>query len=372
MKKNLKYLGFSVVIALIVMWLAGVFRHREEAYQVKEIQKQVSGLELGNVEVSDTVYYSFSGNIVAEKVAEVSTRIMGKIVSVNVKEGDFVKKGQVLFSVDASDIIAQVNASEQGIVQARQAYNAAKAQLEVAEKTYRRYQELLDKQAITKQEFDQVKAQYESALAQLKQAEAGINMAIHQREVIASNLKYATVVAPFSGYVSRKNVDVGDLSIPGQPSLVIESGKHLMEVFLPEKYLGKVKVGDAYQVYIDSLGKVLNGKVVEVSPSLDPITRSFKVKVSLEDKSLRSGMYATLMIPEKEKAIYVPESAILRRFDFTGVYVVRDDGTLELRYVKLGEPKDGKVRVLSGLEGNERIVVKGIENACDGCKVGGR
>ncbi len=371
MKRYLKYIAFLAVISLVVLWLAGVFRHKEETYEVKAQVRSVSGVEIGSVELTSQVFYSFSGNIVADKTAEISTRIMGKVLSVNVKEGDFVRQGQILVSVDAQDIQAQAKATEQAILQAQQAYNSAKAHLEAVEKTFRRYQELLKENAITKQEFDQIKAQYESALAQLKQAEAGVQMAKYQREAVASNLKYANITASFSGYVTQKRVDVGDIAIPGQPLLVLEAPPYQLEVFLPERYAGRVKVGQVYDVWVDSLGKTVKGRVIEVSPSLDPATRTFRVKLSLEGEGLKSGMFARMIIPHEERAIYVPTSAILKRFDFTGLYVVREDNTLELRYVKLGEERDGKVRVLSGLSGNERIVIKDVENACDGCKVGG-
>lgn len=82
-------------------------------------------------------------------------------------------------------------------------------------------------------------------------------------------------------------------------------------------------------------------------------------------------MYGSLLIPEKVEALLVPESAIVRRFDFTGVWVVKPDNTLELRFVKLGERRGNKVEVLSGLKEGERIVIQGIEKACEGCRVGG-
>lgn len=372
MKGYVKYIGFAVIMAVLIAWFAGVFSRKEDTYQVQKQPKVVSGVEVGQVEASDTTLYSFVGNVVALRTAEVSTKIMGKITSINVKEGDFVSAGKALFSVDASDIQAQVRASEQGIVQAQQAYTAAKANLEAVEKTYKRYEQLLKEGAITEQEFDQIKAQYEGALAQLRQAQAGIDMARYQKEAVASNLRYATVYAPFSGYVTQKLADVGDFALPGKPVLILETPPYQFEVYLPERYLGKVNIGEVYQVSLESLGKIVRGKVVEVSPSLDALTRTFRVKLNLDDASVRSGMYGRLLVPENEKSIYVPTTAILKRFDFVGVYVVKEDGTIELRGVKLGEEKDGKVKVLSGLNGNEKIIVKGVEKACDGCKLGGQ
>jgi len=371
MSKYLKYMGFLVVISLVVLWLAGVFTHKEKSVQLEREQRLISGLKIGKAEKRQEVFVSYVGNIVADNIAEISTRVAGKITGVKVKEGQSVKRGQILLTIDASDILAQSNAVGEQVKQAEQAYRSALANYEAVKKTYERYQSLLRENAITQQEFDQIKAQYDSARAQLEQAKAGISAAQFQRKAVLSNLEYTTVRAPFDGYVSQKRVDVGDLASPGVPLLVVEKPPYQLEVNLPETYAGKIKVGDTYPVYVEAINRTIQGKVSEVSPSIDPITRTFKVKLKLEDGNLKSGMYAKLLLPERLNVVLVPESAIFRRFDFTGVWVVKPDNTLELRFVKLGEKRGDMVEVLSGLNGDESIVVEGIERACDGCKVGG-
>lgn len=371
MRKHLKYMVFLVVISLVVLWLAGVFTHKEKSEQVKSEQKLISGLKIGKVEKLQEVFVSYVGNVVADNVAEISTRVAGRITSVRVKEGQSIKREQILLIIDASDILAQSNAVGEQAKQAEYAYRSALANYEAVKKTYERYQSLLKENAITQQEFDQIKAQYESAKAQLEQAKAGISAAQFQRKAIISNLEYTTIRAPFDGHVAQKRVDVGDLASPGVPLLIIEKPPYQLEVNLSETYTGKIKIGDTYPVYVEALNRTIQGKVSEVSPSIDPITRTFKVKLKLGYTDLKSGMYAKLLIPEKLSVVLVPESAIFRRFDFTGVWVVKPDNTLELRFVRLGEKRGNMVEVLSGLNGDENIVIEGIERACDGCKVGG-
>ncbi|SHK20896.1 efflux RND transporter periplasmic adaptor subunit [Thermocrinis minervae] len=371
MKGYLKYIGFLVVIGLLVAWFVGAFKHKEPAYLVEGQKRTVQGLKVGSPTLSQTRIEAFSGSVVADQTAHISTRIMGKVQKVYVKEGDFVKAGQLLVSVDASDVLSQASAVEKQITQAQEAYKAALANYEAVKKTYERYEALLKEGAVTQQEFDQVKAQYEAALAGVRQAQAGIEALKYQRQAVASNLNYATLRAPFSGYVTVKNVNEGDIAVPGQPLLTLEKSPYKVEFYLPERYLGKIKPGQIFDVQVDPVG-VVKGRVVEVSPALDPMSRTFRVKLLLEDNpSVRSGMYAKLLIPEEGKTILVPESAIYRRHDFTGVFVVRPDNTLELRFVKLGQKVGDMVEVLSGLEGNERIVIEGVEKACDGCRIGG-
>lgn len=372
MKGWIKWVGFLLVMVLIILWFAGAFKKKLGPGEVKQERRVVHGLVLTTAEEVDEVPSYYTGQIVAQKRAEISTKLMGKVRAVYVKEGEFVQAGKVLLSVDAEDIRLQTEALSYQERQAEEAYKSALANYEAVKKTYERYSALLKEGAITQQEFDQIKAQFESAKAMVEQAKAGISAVRSQKSAVASNLRYANLSAPFGGYVVQKNVDVGDLAVPGHPLLVIEAGPYEFEAYLPENLLGKIKVGQTYEIYVPSVNKRYEGVVVEASPSLDPATRTFRVKLRLKGgDELRSGMYANLIVPEKVKAVLVPKSAIVRRFDFTGVWVVRPDNTLELRVVKLGAERGDMVEVLSGLKGGERVVSEGVEKACQGCKVGG-
>jgi len=369
MKGYLKYILFLVVILLSILWLGGFLRERIPTKEVVQEVRLIEGLEIGQVERLEQIDYAYTGTVVADKRAEVSSRLMGRVVSVSVKEGDCVGAGRLLVSLDARDIQSQVQAFEKQKEQAEFAYKSAMAHYEAIKKTYERYLNLLKESAITQQEFDQIKAQFESAKAQLEQARAGVEAVELQKNALAHNLSYANISAPFAGCVVSKMVDVGDLAVPGQPLIILESGPYKVEVFLPERYIKKVKVGDSFKVAVD--GRVLEGKVVEVSGAIDPATRTFKVKLSIPSDGIRSGMLASVFIPEKGPVLLVPKSAIVKHFDFTGLWVVKEDNTLELRFVKLGEEINDKVQVLSGVEEGERIVINGVEKACQGCKVGG-
>lgn len=372
MKGWIRYAVFALIILLMIIWLGGFLSRKEKPGEASQKAGTVQGITLGNVEKLSQVLSPYTGQIVADKRVEISTRIMGRIREVLVREGDSVRAGQLLVSVDAEDIRAQVDALQHQVTQAEQALRSATSHYEAIKKTYDRYSALLKEGAITQQEFDQIRAQFESAQAQVEQARAGIRTAQSQRQAVASNLKYASITSPVSGYVVQKSVDAGDLAVPGHPLLVVEAPPYLFEAFLPERLAGSVEVGQEYEVSLSGSGRNVKGRVVEVSPALDPATRTFRVRVRLEwVEGIRSGMYASILIPEKIEVLLVPESAIVRRFDFTGVWVARPDNTLELRFVKLGEKRGDRVEVLSGLREGERIVIQGIEKACEGCRVGG-
>ncbi|WP_457600867.1 efflux RND transporter periplasmic adaptor subunit [Hydrogenivirga sp.] len=368
-----KYFFFLFLpVLFIILWLAGVFHPRLSAREIERESRTVSGLRIERVEVMDRTYVSFAGTVVPSDRAEVSTRTMGYVSHIAVKEGDFVKKGQLLLRIDPRDTKAQVEAARQRVIQAEKNYSAALAQYEATRKTYERFKKLLESNAVTQHEFDMVEAKFKAAKAQVEAARSGIELAKQNLRAVSTNLSYAEVRAPFNGYVVSKLVDLGDIAKPGYPLLVLEKPPYKVEVSLPERFYGKVKEGDLLKVRIESLGKTTTARVVELEPSVNPVNRTFKVKAVLSDRSVRGGFFAKVYIQEPiRKTVLIPEVAVYRRWDFTGVWVVKPDNTLELRFVRLGRRVDGKVEVLSGLEGNERVVVEGLEKACDGCRVGG-
>jgi len=374
MKTLVKYTVFLVIpIVFIILWLSGVFHKKIHAEEVKREVKTVSGLVIQPVRVVKEVPVEYPGTIVAGDRAEISTRVMGYVVDVKVKEGDFVKKGQTLFVIDPRDVRAQINIMRQRIAQARKNYEAAKANYDAVKKTYERFKKLLKEGAVTQQEFDQVEAQYLAAKAKLQAAKAQIKVAREAYKSALAQLSYAEVKAPFDGYVIQKMVDRGDIANPGMPLAVMETKPYKVEVSFPEKYLGEIKVGDTLEVFVEKLGRVFPAKVVEVEPAVDPLSRTFKVKALINGNRVKSGLYVKVYKLEKieEPTVLIPKKAIYKRWDFTGVWVVKPDGTLELRLVRLGREINGYYEVLAGLSPGERIVVEGIERACEGCKVGG-
>ncbi|MFN7065406.1 MAG: efflux RND transporter periplasmic adaptor subunit [Aquificaceae bacterium] len=372
MKGWIKYVLFLLIILAMVLWLGGFLAKRERAGEVQREKPVVENLRIGTVEKISEIETSYTGEVIADKRVEIATRLTGKVKGLYVEEGQAVRAGQLLAVIDAEDIIAQAGAIEGQIIQAQEGLKAAIANYEAVKKTYERYLNLLGEGAITQQEFDQVKAQFESSKAQVEQAKAGIGSLQSQRQAVLSNMEYANLVSPVGGYVVQKGVSLGDLALPGRPLFIIEAPPYLFEVFLPERYVGKVRLGEEFNLYIPSLDKGIKGRVKEVSPALDPTTRTLRVKLQLNGiEGIRSGMYGILLIPEKVEALLVPQSAIVKRFDFTGVWVVRPDKVLELRFVKLGEVRGDRVEVLSGLREGERIVIEGLQKACEGCKVGG-
>ncbi len=374
MRSLIKYVVFLILpITLVVLWLAGVFHDRIEAQEIEKERKTVGDLKIDRVKVSTTLYLSFTGNVEASERAEISTRLMGQVVSVAIKEGQRVKRGQTLLKIDVRDVKSQVKMAHSRLKQAQENYKSALANYEAVKKTYERFKKLLKDDAITQHEFDQIEAKYKAAKAQLQAAKEGVELAREAIRAASTNVDYGEIKAPFDGVVVRKLVDKGDIAKPGYPLIVLEREPFKVSVNLPQTYLGSIKVGDKLRVRIETIGKELTGTVTEISPAVNPMSRTFRIKLLIGgQEGLHSGLYAKVLIPKRGgTTVLVPKGAIYQRWDFTGVWTVDENNTLKLRLVRLGNEHGEYVEVLSGLSPQDRVVVEGIEKACNGCKVGG-
>lgn len=369
MKAYGKYIFFVVVIVITLLWLSGFFTPKIKSGEIKPQAKKVSGLKVAEVEVVEALQTPYFGLVQPDDRAEIASRVFGRVERVFVKEGDAVSTGKVLAIIDAEDIKANISAVEAQIKGAEAALRAAKAQYEAERRTFERYEKLLHEKAITPQEYDEVKARYESAKERVKEAEQALKALSYQKSSLSSQLNYTTLRAPFSGTIVEKRVDVGDLATPGQALFVLERGPFKVEVEVPEKFWDYLTLNREVDVQLDEEGKeIIKGRVVERSSAINPVTRTFRVKVLLSKQTgLKSGQAVRILLPEKGKFVLIPQKSLYQRNDFTGVFVVRPDGTLELRFVKLGIQRGDKVEVISGLNPHEKIVVEGIEKACDGC-----
>jgi RND family efflux transporter MFP subunit len=357
MKGLIKWGGFVGVMTLTVAWLGGAFYPKVSLAEVRETHKEVKGLKLLRVKAEKLhPTASFAGTVVARDTARISTRIAGFVEKVLVKEGDRVKKGQLLMVIDPKYLIAQRESLKHQIA-------ATEAQAWAAKRTYDRLLALKKVNAVTQQQLDMAKAQYEALENAVKSLKAAL-------KAVENNLKYAEIRAPFGGIVSVKPVNEGDFVGPGSFLIAIDRPPYDAMVFLPERFFGHIRVGQTLRVDVN--GKTVEGTVRVVAPQVDPASRSFMVKVSLpEGCKVVSGKSLYVEVPEvkTQKVILIPKKALIKWGDFTGVYVVDNDGLVHLRFVRTGISLGDRVEVLSGLKEGEVIVVDGTDKACDGCKV---
>ena len=280
------------------------------------------------------------GTVIAVNTAQVAARTMGTVLQVPVREGDLVKRGQLLAQLDARELAARrssAEAAEQastaGVNQATNAVAAAQAQADVAKKTYDRYVYLKEQKSVSPQEFDEVAAKYqaaqaglEQAIAALHQAAAGADQAKSETQAASSVASYARVVAPFDGRVVRRQVEPGSLVSPGIPLFIVEDTAHYqLQVTLPTDVLAKVRKGSAARVQLDSVeGKTILGKVAEIEAGADPASHTAIARIDLaKEPGVQSGLFGRAFFSRGEaRALTVPIDAVVTRGQLNGLYVM--------------------------------------------------
>ncbi len=303
--------------------------------------------------------YETTGTVKSERTSVVATRAMGVVTSLKVREGDVVRAGQLLLTLDDRDAAQRLQA-------AGMALESAKQQKMLTEATWQRYKNLYAEKALSRQEMDQIETQKKIAAAEYERAAA-------MEEEARTHRSFTLVTAPVSGRVMHKHIDVGSMAAPGMPLLSIEQeGDYFVEAAVDERWKGKVKPGSPARVSLESAGLEEQGFIRQVLPAVDPLSRTFIVKIGLKNERLRSGLFARVRIFVGQKeALTVPEKAIVMKGQLTGVYAVDDQGVVTYRLVRAGMTTAAGVEVISGLSPGDRVITGGIERARDGGRISG-
>ncbi|MFZ1980367.1 MAG: efflux RND transporter periplasmic adaptor subunit [Smithella sp.] len=316
---------------------------------------EITGVTVSPVALStvDDIYET-TGTIKANTTSVVASRMMGVVTSVSVKEGDAVKAGQVLLVIDDRDAAQRVRASGMSVESARQ-------NKDLAEKTWQRYKNLYNENALSRQEMDQVETQKKVADAEYERIKA-------MDDESKTYMSFTRITAPINGRVTEKRIDVGSMATPGMPLLVLEGGgSSYIEASIDAGLGTKIKKGMPVEVEVETLDRPLGGKIRDVFPSVDPLSRTFIVKVAIGNTGIRNGLFARLRIPVgKRNAIVVPEKAIVQKGQLIGVYALDSQGIVTYRLIRKGNSFSGGTEILSGLRVNDKIIIDGVEHVVDG------
>jgi RND family efflux transporter MFP subunit len=356
--KNHAIKVFYVLITALSAVLAGCTNERHAASAPPETVSNVSVIVAQKTTVPD--WLEAVGTVRAAQTSQVASQMMGNIVEIRAHEGDRVQGGQVLAIIDDAQPRSTVDQATAALTAAEKELSAADSDLALAGATLKRYQQLYEKKSVSPQEFDEIKARYQSAEARRDMARAGQAQANAGLTQARTSLGYTRIRAPFAGVVTEKKVDAGMLASPGMPIFTIEDTRsHRLEVTVDESDIRLVHVGQAAPVTIDALENTqLFGKVVQIVPAADPVSRSFLVKVELPaDARLRSGFFGRARFPRGERpALLIPRTSLVERGQLQGIYVLDANQIAGLRYVTLGKSAGEKIEVLSGLQDGEKLL----------------
>lgn len=355
--RNLATTVLSLLMAALSGMLAGCTNERRNEPAAPEVVSNVSAMVAQKTTVPD--WLDAVGTVRAAQTSQVASQIMGNIIEIRAAEGDRVQSGQVLAVTDATQPRAAVDQAAAAEAAAQKEVSAADSDFALAEATLKRYQQLYERKSLSPQEFDEVKARYQSAEARRDMARAGQAQANAVLTQVRTSLGYTQIRAPFSGLVTEKKVDAGTLASPGMPVFTIEDTRsYRLEATVDESDIRLVHVGQVAPVMIDAGNIQLSGKVVQIVPAADPASRSFLVKVELApDGRLHSGLFGRVRFPRGERsALLIPQTAIVERGQLQGVYVIDANQIASLHYVMLGKTDGQQVEVLSGLQGGEKLI----------------
>jgi RND family efflux transporter MFP subunit len=292
------------------------------------------------------------GNVEARHRASLSTRMMARVTDIPVEVGDRVRAGQTLIRLGTDDIAANR-------AKAEAAARAASAARDEAAKHAARMDTLYAQDVVARVQRDQ-------AYLQLTQAESGLAMAEAALAEVETANRYASIRAPFDGAVVLRYINEGDLAAPGRPLIVVDAdGPREAVIAVPTDVARHLQVGSGVTVTAGD-GLTTVAEVRAVASGADPMTRTVQVRAVLPS-DWPTGVALTALVPSGMRVgVAVPERAIVRRGQLTGIRVVTPAGEL-IRWVRLGrtvapvatgdDQLEPRVEILSGLEPGERIVL---------------
>lgn len=316
-------------------------------------QMALAGLPFATVEA---VYRPAPGGYSTEAVVEagrestLASQVAGRILMLDVDAGDGVRQGQLLVRIDDSEARNSMAGSQAQMAQAQ-------ANLVNAQAQYERAQQLVARKFMSPSSLDKTQAEYRAAEAQLAAARAGVSQSSTTR-------KFTSITAPFPGLVSARLAQVGEMASLGRPLLTLFDPATLRVVAtVPQEKLDHVRKSGRASVEFPAIGKTIAGATVTILPAADSRTHSSQVRIEFPQgvTGIYPGMFARAYFTLGDaKKMLLPEAAILRRSEVTGVYVVNGD-KVQFRQVRIGREKAGGIEILAGLQPGERVALEPIK-----------
>jgi RND family efflux transporter MFP subunit len=303
---------------------------------------------------------SYSGEVRGRYETNLAFQVSGKVMKRNVELGSVVSAGDSLMEINPQDIEQAVNVSS------AQVY-AAQSQLALAKSNLERYRQLYEQNAVSRAQFEQYQNAYDIAVAAVRQSSAQYAQGSNQ-------LGYSTLTADSAGVISSINAETGQVVGAGQTVLtLVRDGEREIEINIPENRMEELRKAGTIRVSFWALpGLVIEGKVREVSPIADKVSRTYKARILLVNppQQMKLGMTANVDIASlrEKKTAFIPLPAIYQTDGTPKVWVIKD-AIVNLRPITIGNFGDGKVQVLEGLADGEVVVTAGVHKLREGQKV---
>ena len=356
-------------------------------------------------------FFEATGSLAGDEQTDVAPQTAGKVVAVGVDIGSYVRRGQMLVKLDESELklrvdqaATQVEQAKAGVRQAEekiglrpgQAFDpnrvadvaAAKVTLDLAEKNLKRAEKLIESGDVSRSFYDdqrarrdQLREQYEVALAQARQNYAAVDVARtnvanaqSQLALARKNLSYAVIPAPIDGFVTERTADLGEYVSPQQKvATIVRTNPLRIRIDVPEQAIPEVKVGQSVSITTSAWpDKNFAGRVARIAPNVSATSRTMTVEAEIENNgnALKPGQFATVRILQEraEPAVLIPARAVLNQAGVNRVYVIKD-GHAEQRLVQTGQTEGDLIEIRNGIAADEQVATSNLEQLTDGIAV---
>jgi RND family efflux transporter MFP subunit len=342
-----------LVVGLSVLSACGK-AGQEQATQLKSGQAAAALQTVKVSAVGTPELHYLDGHVEAVNQSTISAQTAGVIEKLFYDVDDYVEQGKVIARIKSKN-------QQAGVQQAQAALDEAQARFAEAQSDFKRISDIYAKRLIPKADFDASQAGLAAAGARLDAAKAQVTQAGEQ-------LGYTTLIAPFGGIVTKRDVELGEAVSHGTPIMTgISLDQMRVVVEVPQRLIAEVRKEKKAFVFQDGSNNSLPVKSLTFFPYADPKTNAFKVRIDLAEgaKDLFPGMFVKVaFVVGKEDAVSVPESAVVVRSEVIGVYVINKDGKPALRQIRLGKKLDDQnISVLAGLDAGETIALDPVEAA---------
>ncbi len=326
----------SVLIILTILAVLAI----AVSLSLRAISVQTATAEYG----SSALFVYASGQVVPEEKINLRSKVVARIARFHVEEGQQVKRGDLLVSLESDEAMAQLRAASAELAQLT-------SETDYKRREYMRIQKLYSQQAISLREHD-------NALTQLHSAENSLNRAQANVEAFQSRTTDYSLLSPFDGLVLEKLIDKGSMVTNTDGILAMASSEAMsIEGKVDELDADRVRIGQKVLLSLDSLpGKIYEGTIRSLAPRIDYATKSFKIKVDIPaNMPVRSGMSAELniLVQEKTQALLIPTNAVV---DGSTVWTVNNNLAYK-KSVKTGLRDSRRVEIFSGLNPGDIVVI---------------
>jgi RND family efflux transporter MFP subunit len=337
---------------------------------------------------SQAAVLNASGYVTARRRATVSSKITGKVVEVNVEEGQAVREGQILARLDDATYRAALALAQANLSVASQAVHESEVRLAEARVTLGRMTQLLKDNVVGQAELDKAKAEVDSLAARIGASREQVKVAQRQVELEQTNLDSTIIRAPFSGVAVTKDAQPGEMVSPVSAGggftrtgicTIVDMKSLEIEVDVNESYIGRVKPGQGVTAALDAYPDwAIPAHVITMVPTADRQKATVLVRIGFEKLDPRilpdMGVKVTFLRevgdtgPAAAPVTLVPKAAVLGEGDARYVFVLRGD-VVERRAVKIGGTDGDRLEVLAGLSSGDRVVVSAPAELRDGMKI---